>query len=293
MGLVEDDDALEPCPGPRAGVALQPVDDLLDPRALAPALLGAQRGVGGEQDGVAELDGGVLAVARERDDVALGAAEGGPVADGVLDQLVGLGDPERPAPALEPDVEDDAGDLAALACPGAVAQEPAPPEAHGARSLACDRAHRVEGLVDRVVAAEEARMGIAGVDQALELGVGENTVGYQTIQDMGPVGRLGRRHRGHGRGLDELGRMGLGAGDDDGLDLVALVERFGDRSVGRRPVAGLIGELDHVCGIEPVRDPMQRQRALGRVRPVVRNGRALRPDRDGGLYSIGVSDRAA
>src|SRR3546814_1514319 len=87
--------------------------------------------VGGEEDGVAELDGGALPVMRERDDVALGAAERGPVAHRVLDQLVGLGDPERPAPALEPVVEDDAGDLAALAGAGAVPQEPAAPEAHG------------------------------------------------------------------------------------------------------------------------------------------------------------------
>src|SRR5918996_5028291 len=123
MGLVEDNDAVEAwpglragaCPGPRAGVAPQPVDHLLHPRALALALLGAQRGVGGEEDGVAELDGRALPVVRERDDVGLGAAERGPVAHGVLDQLVGLGDPKRAAPTLEPVVEDDAGDLAALA----------------------------------------------------------------------------------------------------------------------------------------------------------------------------------
>src|SRR3546814_16627528 len=87
--------------------------------------------VGGEEDGVAELNGGALSVLRERDDVALGAAERGPVAHRVLDQLVGLGDPERPAAALEPVVEDDAGDLAALAPPGAVAQEPNAPAAQG------------------------------------------------------------------------------------------------------------------------------------------------------------------
>src|SRR3546814_3465356 len=93
MRLIEDDDAVE--------VAPQPVDDLSDPGALALALGRAQRGIGGEEDGIAQLNGGTLPVMRERDDVALGATEGGPVAHRVLDQLVGLGDPERPAPALE------------------------------------------------------------------------------------------------------------------------------------------------------------------------------------------------
>src|SRR3546814_4709630 len=94
-------------------------------------------------------------------------------------------------------VEDDPGDLAALAGPGAVAQEPAAPEAHGAWRPGVDRAHRIERLVDRVVAGKETRMGLARIDQALELGVGENAVGHQAIQDMGPdrkSTRLNSRH---------------------------------------------------------------------------------------------------
>src|SRR3546814_11593603 len=70
MRLIEDDDAVE--------VAPQPVDDLSDPGALALALGRAQRGIGGEEDGIAQLNGGTLPVMRERDDVALGATEGGP-----------------------------------------------------------------------------------------------------------------------------------------------------------------------------------------------------------------------
>src|SRR3546814_8067043 len=62
---------------------------------------------------------------------------------------------------------------------------------------------------------EEARMGLAGVDQAFELGVGEDAVGHQTLEDVGPVSRLGGRHGGHGRGLDEPGRMRPGAGNDE------------------------------------------------------------------------------
>src|SRR3546814_3398854 len=99
--------------------------DVCSSDLLVLALGRAQRGIGGEEDGIAQLNGGTLPVMRERDDVALGATEGGPVAHRVLEQLVGLGDPERPAPALEPVVEDDPGDLAALAGSVAVAQEPA------------------------------------------------------------------------------------------------------------------------------------------------------------------------
>src|SRR3546814_2281519 len=46
MRLIEDDDAVE--------VAPQPVDDLSDPGALALALGRAQRGIGGEEDGIAQ-----------------------------------------------------------------------------------------------------------------------------------------------------------------------------------------------------------------------------------------------
>ena len=72
-----------------------------------------------------------LREARERRDQQPLLPERRPVALGVLDQLVGFGDPERPAPALEPVVEEDARDLAALAGAGAVAQKPAAAEAHG------------------------------------------------------------------------------------------------------------------------------------------------------------------
>ena len=61
---------------------------------------------------------------------ALAAADRGPVAAGVFEQLVGGGQPQRPAAAAQPVVEDNGGDLAALAAAGAVAQHPAAPETH-------------------------------------------------------------------------------------------------------------------------------------------------------------------
>ena len=74
---------------------------------------------------------GPLAELAERDHVVLAAAERAPVASRVLDQLVGLRQPEGAPAAAQPVVEHDGGDLAALARAGAVAQHPAAPEAHG------------------------------------------------------------------------------------------------------------------------------------------------------------------
>ena len=131
MRFVEDDDAVE--------VAAEPVDDLLNAARLFALRLGAQGRVGGEEDAFLERDRRALAEARERHDVGAVAADRRPVALGVLDQLVGFGDPERAAAALEPVVENDGGDLAALAGAGAVAEEPAAPEAHRVRRVERER----------------------------------------------------------------------------------------------------------------------------------------------------------
>ena len=74
-------------------------------------------------------DVGPLADLAERDDVVLAPADGGPVAARVLQQLVGLREPERPLRTPQPPVENDGGDLPALAAASAVAQHPAAPEA--------------------------------------------------------------------------------------------------------------------------------------------------------------------
>src|SRR5258708_3579346 len=121
--FVEDDNAVETCPGLRAGVAAEPVDDLLNPADLftpgsspGQALrLGAQGGVGGEENAFVERDRGALAETRQWRDVGAVAANRDPVALGILDQLVGLGDPDRPAAAFQPVVKQGRGDLAALA----------------------------------------------------------------------------------------------------------------------------------------------------------------------------------
>ena len=84
----------------------------------------AQRGVGGKEDALVERDLHPLPEIAERDDIALQPAQSRPVAPCVLQQLVGLGEPEGLIPAAQPVVEDDGGDLPALAAAGAIAQHP-------------------------------------------------------------------------------------------------------------------------------------------------------------------------
>ena len=121
--LVEQDHAVE--------IRSQPVEDLLEPRAFAFAFGGAQGRVSGEQNAFGDADRRALAVARLRHDQELLLAERRPVALRVLDQLVGLGDPDGLAASAQPVVENDACGLPALAAAGAVAEEEALAELHG------------------------------------------------------------------------------------------------------------------------------------------------------------------
>ena len=91
----------------------------------------------------------------------------------------------------------------------------------------------IEGLVDRPGAGEIVGMGLAGIDDAFELGVREQAVGDDVRRQMRPIGRLGRRDRGHGGRLHELGRMRLRAGNTDRLQRVFLIERIGDPAAFR------------------------------------------------------------
>ena len=124
-----------------------------------------------------EPDRRALPEPRQRRDQQPLLAERRPVALGVLDQLVGFRDPDRAAAALEPIVEQDAGDLAALAGAGAVAEEPAAAEAHGVLGVVRRGRDDIEGLVDGPRSGEISAMGFARIDDAFELGVGQQAVG--------------------------------------------------------------------------------------------------------------------
>ena len=186
VGLVEDDDAVES--------AAEPVDDLLNAAWFVAFGLSAQGGVGGEEDSFVERDRCTLAEARQRYDVGAVAADRGPVALGVLDQFVGFGDPDRAAAALEPVVENDRGDLAALAGAGAVAEEPAAAETHGIRGIGRCGRDEVVGFVDGVGAGEMAGMRFAGIDHALKLRVGQDA-GCESAVAADAAGRRGGEGR--------------------------------------------------------------------------------------------------
>jgi len=78
-----------------------------------------------------QADRRALAEPRQRRDQQALLSERRPVALGILDQLVGFRHPQGAASALEPVVEQDAGDLAALAGASAIAEKPAAAEADG------------------------------------------------------------------------------------------------------------------------------------------------------------------
>jgi hypothetical protein len=201
-----------------------------------------------------ERDRRTLTKARQGHQVGAVAADRGPVALGVLDQLVGFGDPDRPAAASEPVVEDDRGDLAALARTGAVAEEPAAPKADrflGPPGLRRGRLRscrdEIVGLVDGVGPGEMAGMRLAGIDDTLELRVREDAGREQAQRQMRAVGGAGRGDRGHRGRLHELGRVWQRVRDPDRLQRIAFVKagRKANGCVGR-PDAGLVGKLGKI-----------------------------------------------
>src|SRR5690606_586196 len=114
---------------------------------LLTPVIGAQRGIGGEQDAFRQRDRLSLREAREWRDQQAFHAERRPVALCVLDQLVGFGDPDRLTPSAQPVVEDDRGRLAALASSGPVTEHEAPAKPDRTGSIFWRSAHIVEMLV--------------------------------------------------------------------------------------------------------------------------------------------------
>ncbi len=145
---------------------------------------------------------------------------------GVLQQLVRLRQPEGALPSAQSVVEDDRRDLPALAASGAVAQHPAPAEAHRLRKrlpLGSDEggvdlvgvvlfilATAVDGLplgADAVLRGEMARMGLARQYDALQLRVRQEAVRDHPLRQHRSPGRHGVRYGRHGGGLHQRRRM--------------------------------------------------------------------------------------
>ena len=198
--LVEGDHALE--------VGAAPLHELLQPRAARPAHR-AQRGVGHEEDAAAERDGLVGLPPLQGHDVGGGAAEVGPVAHRVLNERPGLGEPHRAGAPGEPAGEDDARDLAALARPGAVAEEVALAVGDPARGAIARGGGLDPGPVvrDGEPARQVGGVGRLGHDDRLELRR-RQPAGRDDGRGQGRAaavreGRRGRCDGRHGDALDE------------------------------------------------------------------------------------------
>src|SRR3546814_17406286 len=124
-----------------------------------------------------------------------------PVALSILDELVRLRHPDRAAAAFEPIVQQHTGDLAALAGAGAVAEHPATTEADSGLGIVGRRRDDVEGLVDGPRPGAEAGMGLAGIDDALELGLRQQAVRDDGGRQKGAI-RDGRASGGERGGQD-------------------------------------------------------------------------------------------
>ena len=231
----------------------QPIDDLLHPRNPFLARVGPQRGVGGKKDALLQPDRRALPEARERRDQQPLLAERRPVALGVLDQLVGFA---RSRPR---------GGGPSASC-RAGCRRPGGPfrrrcrrrgTSRGGSGRHCSASSGAAETTSKVSSTvhepgEVSGMGLAGIDDAFELGVGEEASRDDIGRQMRAIGRLGRRDRGHGRRLHQSRRMRLRSGNTDRLKAVSFIKRLGDAPVfGRRPVDSLVGELD-ACRVRAI-----------------------------------------
>jgi len=71
-------------------------------------------------------------------------------------------------------------------------------------------------------------MGLAGMNDAFELGIGQQTARDDIGREMRSVRGFGRRDRRHRRRLHQFCRMSLRAGNTDRLQSVFFIERIGD-----------------------------------------------------------------
>ena len=140
-------------------------------------------------------------------------AEGRPVALGVLNQRVRFRDPQRASTALQPIVDKDAGDLAALARARPIAEHEASAKSDHAVGIFRRGTDLVEGLIDCPGACQLAIMGFARINDGFKLSIGEKAGFDQSLRQERNIARLRWAHRSHGRGLHERRRMGASSID--------------------------------------------------------------------------------
>ena len=125
--------------------------------------------------------------------------------------------------------------MSPLAAVGAITQEPTLAQTEGTL-VALGRCHQLAFDLTALEPTLEMRLvGIARIDDAFQLRRRE-----ETILDEGPwqewaIGRDRRRHRGHGGGLDQRGRVFCRAIDPDRLEVIGLVDRVLQSALGFTP----------------------------------------------------------
>ncbi len=175
-----------------------------------------------------------------RGDIRASAADRAPVAPGVFQEGVVLRQPYGPLPALGQVVGDDAGDLPALSATGAVAEEEALAELHGAGMVVLDQDHLVRGLTEDPRTGQHGCVGFACVDDRFQLGVGHQGLAGDPGGQDGPIGWRRWRDRGHGPGFHERGGVRRGPWKADTAERIGLVEADVVALAG--PGAGLISD---------------------------------------------------
>ena len=229
VGFVEDDHPVK--------VGAQPGDNLVQPRGPIPARRLPQGGVGRVEDAPVQPDRVRLLPRGLGRDVGGGPADGAPVAAGVLQQSVVLRQPDRPVAALGQVVGDDAGDLAAFAAAGAVTEEEALAERHGARVIVLDQHDLMRRRAGDPRARQDLGVRLAGIDHRLHLGVRDEALAGDLLRQLRPIGRRRRRDRGHGSGFHERGGVRLDLREGDAAERIGLVEA--DVMALARPGLGL------------------------------------------------------
>ncbi|CAB4910383.1 unannotated protein [freshwater metagenome] len=287
--LVEHDHAVEAVP--------QPVEDLAKPCAFV-AAVGAQRRIGEEEYALAGADGYPELPLVEVLDVECEAAHRGPVTARILQQRLGLGDPDVLATAAEPLVEDDRGDLAAFAGAGAVGEEEA-----GSVGLA--RVVRRQGQAlfgGQEPAREIALESIAGVDQRLELGVRQDLAVDDVGRKLRPVARPRRGDRAHGNRFHQRRRVLRRAPDRDPARPIGQVDAHGllhGRRLGHDGIVDVAGGIGHALArgrcreAAPCRESAEERAGGGAHGARYRRGSGRRGRLDGGDVGEGGRQRLA
>ena len=210
--------------------------------------LRAQRGVGGEQDAFLERDRRALAEARQRHDV------GAIAADRVQSRSassMSLSDLEIQTARRRP--------LSQLSRMIAATWRPLPAPVPSPRnqprrkrtasSAPVRRGGNVVSFIDGVSAGEMTGMGLAGIDNAFELRVGQDAARKQPGRQMRPVGRARRCNRCHGSRLHQLGRVRTRHPEAGSIAARSLRKGSSLKRVSPgRPVAGFINKLDNIRG---------------------------------------------